>query len=77
MHDELVYALIGLGLHWWMGWRAMRKLRREIKDWGTDTEVSAIIIVFFGGIFVYPLLMVINYYENHDSIFGKGDNDED
>lgn len=69
MHDELVYALLALFVHWWLGWRAMKSLRREAHGWRGDDEVAAVIGLILFGSFIFLVVTAIDYYQNHGSIF--------
>lgn len=71
MNDELVYALLALALHWWLGWRAGQKLRRYNPEWGGEQEAAALIGVFFFGVFFWVMATLVVHYETNGSLFGK------
>ncbi len=81
MNNELVYALLGLGVHWWLGiWAAGMLIRRRPEDWRKiEDELVMLGMVFFAGsllgafVFLNQLVWmgVSNWFENGGRIFRR------
>ncbi len=88
IHDELVYALIALGLHWRFGWWGVKAMiaHDRLGKWdGLDSELVLVWAVFLVGTIVgvmafiaYRLIPVLyTWYDNGGRIFGTRKEDED
>lgn len=73
MNIDLVLALLSLALHWWLGWRASQKLREYNAKWDGEAEISAMFGTLFFGVFFWVATTLFIRFQNHGSLFGKGE----
>lgn len=68
MNDELVYALIALGLHWWAGWHAMKMVKHNCdRQWDGADELFGVFFMIVFGVAAWIVMLI---YNRETSIFG-------
>ena len=70
MNDELIYALIALSLHWWLGWRGMRWHRSREMYWNRADDLAGLLLVIVLGVLVWVCAKIRG---SAFSIFGEYD----
>ena len=73
MNDELVYALLALSLHWWLGWKVARTIAKGSGFVDLGEELMMVTMIFFFGSFMfitaYGGWILRDYYRDHGSLF--------
>ncbi len=81
MNDELIYALIGLGLHWWVGWRTAKAMARRSKFSDVAEELAVLLFMFMFGSFMFVIVhgfwFFEDYCERHGNILNDRKEDEE
>ncbi len=85
MNDELVYALIALGVYWWMGWKGAKAMIRDHPyGWRNLSDQMGLLLMAFitgalMGLFVFLIVGVMpamqRWWDNGGRIFKDKDGD--
>jgi len=69
MNDELIYALVALGIHWYSGYWGTKKLYRSMRHWDGANEFLSIFGVLILGIIMIPWALLLERWETKGSWF--------